>query len=172
MPWEIEAPRIESRESPREILAADFKSLRGELPIRGGWGYNQEDAVIIDKNDPVVPSGVPFDGVGIEYVFVEKRIYEELIIFRPKHERCSGIKWKLLKQRLFENGGRSYDVLAFEVTAFLAKDFEELKAEWEGPNGHGSSGFDVDAHMKKAEARKLRYVTEYWFDITSFYGSK
>jgi hypothetical protein len=41
------------------------------------------------------------------------------------------------------------------VTAFPKKDFEELKAEWEGPNGCGSPGFDKDAHIKKAEARKL-----------------
>ena len=171
MPRELQAPRIESVESPREILAADFKSLGGELPIRGGWGYSQEDAVIIDKNDPVVPSGIPFDGVEIEYIFVEKRIYEELIIFRPPEERFAGIKWNLLKQRLTEHNGRSYDLLTFEVTALPGKDCEELKGEWEGPNGYGSSGFDVDAHFSKRDAKAIRYVTEYWFDITSFYGS-
>ena len=79
MPLEIQAPKIEAAHSPREILAADFKSLGGELPIHGGWGYSLEDAAVIDKNDPTVPSGMPFDGVEIEYVFVEKRIYEELL---------------------------------------------------------------------------------------------
>jgi hypothetical protein len=92
---DIKPPRIKSKESPREILAADFKSL-GEIPIRGGWGYTFDDAVIIDKNDPVVPKGIPFDGVELEYIFVEKRIYEELIIFRPKNEGYSGIGWNLL----------------------------------------------------------------------------
>ena len=171
MPREIQAPRIQSKESPRDILAADFKSLEGELPIGGGWGYSQEDAVIIDKNDPVVPSGMPFDGVEIEYVFVEKRIYEELIIFGPKQERFAGIKCNLLKQRLTEHKGKSYDVLSCEVTALPIKDWEELKAEWHGPGGYGSPGFDADAHLEKAEARKVRYVTDYWFDITSFFGN-
>ena len=82
MPIEIQRPRISPNESPREILAADFRSM-GEIPIRGGWGYTIDDPVIIDKNDPIVLRGMPFDGVGLEYVFVEKRIYEELIIFRP-----------------------------------------------------------------------------------------
>ena len=172
MPHEIHAPKIESAESPREILAADFNSLGGELPIRGGWGYSLEDAVVIDKNDPVVPSGMPFDGVEIEYAFVESRIYEELIIFRPKEERFAGIKWKLLKQSLTHRNGRSYDVLSCEVTAFPVRDWEGLKAEWHGPNGSCSPDFDVDAHLERAEARKVRYVTEYWFEISSFFGSE
>ena len=170
MAFEIQAPRIQSVESPREILAADFKSLGGELPIRGGWGYSLEDAVVIDKNDPVVPSGMPFDGVEIEYVFVEKRIYEELIIFRPPEERFAGIKWNLLKQRLTHRNGRSYDVLSCEVTAFPVRDWEELKAEWHGQSGYGSPGFDIDAHFSKRDAKAIRYITGYCFDTTSFFG--
>ena len=73
MTIDIQAPEIRSAETPREILAADFKSLGGELPIHGGWGYSREDAVVVDKDDPVVSKGIPFDGVGIEYIFVEKR---------------------------------------------------------------------------------------------------
>ncbi len=168
---DIQPPRLRSKESPREILAADFKSLC-ELPIRGGWGYTLDDAVIIDKNDPAAPQGMPFDGVSLEYVFVEKRICEELIIFRPKGDRYSGIKWNLLRQELTSHNGRSYDVLEFEVTALPDKDWEELKAEWEGPNGYASPAFDIDGHIKKRDSRTIRYVTKYYFDITSFYGSK
>jgi len=116
MPIEIAAPHLDSREAPREILAEDFKSL-GTMPIRGGWGYTMTDAVVIDKNDPIVQKGMPFDGVGLEYLFVEKRIYEELIIFRPENDRFSGIEWKCLKQRLTHSKDRSFDVLTFEVTA-------------------------------------------------------
>jgi hypothetical protein len=38
--------------------------------------------VHLDKNDPLVDQALPFDGVGMEYVFVEKRISEEIIISR------------------------------------------------------------------------------------------
>lgn len=171
MPIDIQTPRIRSEESPRDILAADFRSM-GEIPIRGGWGYTIDDPVIIDKNDPIVPKGIPFDGVGLEYVFIEKRIYEELIIFRPEDDRYSGTEWKLLKQELSRHSGRSYDVLTIEVTALPDRVWEELKAEWEGPKGYGSSGFDADEHMKKRDSQTIRYVTEYHFDITSFYDSK
>ena len=95
MATKIEKPIIRSRETPRQIIFEDYKSLDGELPIAGGWGYTQADAAIIDKNDPVVIEGLPFDGVGIEYIFVEKRIYEELIIFKLLGEPYAGIRWHL-----------------------------------------------------------------------------
>ena len=59
---------LKTRETPREILEADFPRL-GKLPISGGWGYGQPTACIIDKDDPCVDPNVPFDGVSIEYLF-------------------------------------------------------------------------------------------------------
>jgi hypothetical protein len=166
--WQPPKPLV-TRETPREILANDFKSLNGGLPIQGGWGYTKEDPCIICKDDPLNEPGAPFDGTGIEYVFVEKRCYEELIIFCPKGEAHSGIKWKLQKQMLVggENG-RNYDHLVFEITCFREQDWEMLKAEHE--QGQGDPDFDMDAHWSKHESLKQRYIRDYWFDITSFFG--
>lgn len=152
------------------MLATHFKSI-GEIPVSGGWGYTVEDAVVFDKNDPLIPKDHPFDFYSLEYVFVEKRIYEELIVLRSDADRYSGIKWKLLSQTLRMIADRKYDVLKFEVTAFRDRDWEELKAEWEGPNGHESKGFDIAAHMRKRESLMTCYTTEYWFDITDFFGN-
>ena len=158
---------IASRESPREIIAADSKI---DLPIRGGWGYTQADACIIDKNDPVVDRTVPFDGVALEYLFVEKRIYEEMIIFRQGDEKFAGIRWDLDTQHLVTEGERSFDRLIFNITAFPCNDWEELKAEFEGPRGHDTSGFDEEAHERKRQKKIMHFTREFWFDITSFYG--
>lgn len=160
---------IRSKESPREILAADFKSLRGGLPIRGGWGYTKSDACVIDKNDPLVDSALPFDGVGVEYIFVEKRIYEEMIIFRASGEKFSGISWNLQEQNILHEAGKYFDRLTFEVTAFPENDYEELKAEFEGPQGYGTPGFNAEKHEKKRQEKVVRFTREFWFDITSFY---
>ena len=69
--------------SPREV---SDKYPGPDLPIRGGWGYTKEDACIIDKNDPIIDpdSPIPFYGVGYEKIFVERRIYLELITLCPK----------------------------------------------------------------------------------------
>lgn len=156
--------------SPRQIIAEHFTSLGKELPIHGGWGYTKDDACIIDKFDPSVDLMVPFNGVGIEYIFVEKRIYEELIICRPNGERFAGIEWSLLHQELIVEGARQFDKLTFEIRAFPEKDWEYLKAAYEGPKGVASPKFDHAAHEKERQERVVFLTREYWFDITSFYG--
>jgi hypothetical protein len=161
---------IQSNESPRDILAADFKSLHGGLPIRGGWGYTQSDACVIDKNDPLVDASLPFDGIGVEYVFVEKRIYEEMIIFRPNDQKFAGIRWNLLEQNLVHEGEKHFDRLVFEITALLESDWKELKSEFEGSQGYGTQGFNMETHEKKRQDKTVCFIREFWFDITSFFG--
>lgn len=161
---------IVSRESPREILADDYKALNGLLPISGGWGYTRDDACIIDEDDPIVPKGIPFNGIAVEYSFVEKRIWEEMIIFRRPEDQYAGIKWKLLRQHLSHVNGRAYDMLEFEITALPQTVWEALKAEWEGPDGFINPDFDQEAHDRKHEKNKFTIVREFWFDITSFFG--
>ena len=153
MPIDIQTPRLVTKVSPRTILAQHFRSL-GELPIKGGWGYSLEDAVFIDKDDSIVPKGVPFNGISIQYAFVEKRIYEELIIYRDEDDRYSGIEWRQLKQSLVCHDGREFDHLTYEVTAIPDRDWNSLKAEWEGLNGYGTPNFDEEAHVAKHNAKK------------------
>jgi hypothetical protein len=166
MTTKIEKPIIYSKEAPRQIIFEDYKSLNGELPILGGWGYTKEDAVIIDKNDPTASKGLPFDGVDIEYTFVEKRIYEELIVFSLLGEPHAGIGWKQLSQKLETHNERDYDILTYEVTALPKSDWYELKEDLKsgGPSG-------VDAYEEKRREKLISYTTEYWFDITSFFGA-
>jgi len=60
MSTKIDLPKIETIESPRTILEAHFKSLGGELPIHGGWGYSQNDACKCDSNIVTGDSSVSF----------------------------------------------------------------------------------------------------------------
>jgi hypothetical protein len=170
MTTKIDKPIISSKETPRQIIFEDYKSLNGELPISGGWGYTKNDAVIIDKNDPVVSKGIPFDGVSIEYIFVEKRIYEELIICRRLGEAYAGIEWKQIEQHVESHDGKHYDVLSYEVTAFSESDWNELKYECESNNYFKDSFEGFQAHQETRESKMISYKTEYWFDITSFFG--
>jgi hypothetical protein len=152
--------------NPRVVLAAYFKSLGGEPPFQGGWGYSKEDACVIDKNDPSVCPDLPFDWIGFENVFVEKRLYIELIIHRDPSETFAGITWKRLKQTLVQESGRYFDHLIFEVSAVPSTDWEQLKAEIEGPDGVRNPAFDMEAHKAKRDLKTIRFHCEYWFDIT------
>ena len=69
--------------TPREVMREVFSYL-GELSIKGGWGYTKEDAVIIDKNDPVVEPGTLFNGVALEYIFIEIATISSSSLSGPK----------------------------------------------------------------------------------------
>ena len=155
-----------TRESPRQIIFEDFKI---DLPINGGWGYDFETACVIDKNDPSVSKGMPFDGVGIEYVFIEKRIYEEMVIFRGDDEKYSGIRWDLEKQELLFKDDKPYDKLIFNVMGFTDEVWDELTNRFEEIQKSGKVELmsDLDAYR---ESKALRLVREFYFDISSFYG--
>lgn len=117
-------------------------------------GLHESGRLHLDKNDPLVDQALPFDGVGMEYVFVEKRIYEEMIISRLDGEKFSGIRWNLQEQSFVQDAGRFFDRLIFEITAFRDSDWEELKAEIEEPQGYGTPRFNAEAHEKKPSSIK------------------
>ena len=161
-----EPSQLLTRESPRQIIFEDFKI---DLPISGGWGYDFESACVIDKNDSTVSQVIPFNGVSIEYVFVEKRIYEEMIIFREAHEKYSGIRWELEKQELLFKRDRPYDKLIFNVVGFTDEVWTELTTRFEELKNTGKLELlpELDAYR---ESKAYKFVREYYFDITSFYG--
>ena len=161
-----EPSQLITRESPRQIIFEDFKI---DLPITGGWGYDLSSACVIDKADPTVNPNMPFDGVGIEYIFVEKRIYEEMIIFRQSHEKYSGIRWDLETQELISQSSRQYDKLVFNITGFSDVVWDELTSRFE--EIQKSSAFEKMAELDAfRESKVYRFKREFYFDITSFYG--
>jgi hypothetical protein len=155
-----------TKESPRQIILEDFKI---NLPIMGGWGYDFESACVINKDDPSVLKTIPFNGVSIEYVFVEKRIYEEMIIFRRDDEKYSGIRWDLLNQMMLFEGNKPYDKLTFSVVGFTDEVWDELTSRFEylEKNGKLDQLPELNAYR---ESKAYRFTREFYFDISSFYG--
>lgn len=155
-----------TKEPPRQIIFEDFKI---DLPIKGGWGYDLDSACIIDKTDPTVSKGMPFDGVGIEYVFVEKRIYEEMIIFRKADEKYSGIRWDLDNKELLFHNEKPYDKLVFNIVGFSDAIWDELATRFEEIQKSGKLELMDDLNVYR-ESKALRFTREFYFDISSFYG--
>lgn len=156
---------LDTRESPRQIILEDFQI---DLPISGGWGYSIDTACIINKNDPTVNQEIPFNGVELEYVFVEKRIYEEMIIFREKDQAFAGIRWELEKQELFFENERAFDKLIFNVIGFSEKIWNELTSRFDSIEK--SDNWDMLEELNSYRASNaFKFIREFYFDITSFY---
>lgn len=162
-----ELSHLFTRETPRQIILEDFKI---DLPITGGWGYNFESACVIDKNDPIVNQTIPFNGVSIEYIFVEKRIYEEMIIFREANEKFSGIRWDLEKQELVFQNEKPYDKLTFKVVGFSDEVWDELTRRFEEIKRSGKLEL-MDELKAYRESKAYRFTKEFYFDISSFYSA-
>ena len=157
-----------SPRSPREVIAELFPSIGKELSISGGWGQDKENACVLEKEATFSIALAEWDDTSIEKVFVEKRIYIELIVMAPPQKRCSGIEWRIVGQEILHENSRVFEHLTFNVTALLDSDWEELKAEWEGPNGYGSDAFDLEGHLSKRADRTIRLQREFWFDISAW----
>ncbi len=162
---------LDTEMSPRDVLAFPLDCKDDGLPIGGGWGYTQDTACIIDAYDPVVDPDEPFHGVGIEYEFVEQRIQQEFIHGRSEGERFFKLHWKLREQNLIVTGDRAFDHLVFDITALWELDWNDLKAEFEGPMGKKHPEFDIEAHQRKRDERIRHFTRDFWFDITSFYNN-
>lgn len=141
---------------PKDIFLEDFKI---DLPITGQWGYSEEFAVIIDDD---VSKDQYFSSFP---VVVEKRIYEELIVFREGWDRFSMINWDLVSQQLIETDTGHYDFLIYNVTALRDSAFEFLRQEFESSNGFVDDPEGLENHKSKRDSLTVSYKAHYWFKL-------
>ena len=164
---EINVKQINTQASLRKLCSSNFDS-NAEIPIKGGWGYTIEDAIIIDKNDAAVPKDIPFDGIGLEDALVDKRVYLELNHLQDNSHKYMDIHWEVEKQELVANESRYFDKIAVRITALHLDDYKSRRKEWK-ENGR-KPDFDKEWFMKKS-LELIQYCNrEFWFDITSFYA--
>ena len=155
--------------APREILRQHFPRTANQCCFKGGWGYDSGDAVEVLEFDPEINPDEKFDGVSLEYAFIDKRIREELIFSRPEGERFEQISHQPLEQSLHHLDGVPYDFIEVEVTAYPEKEWNELKADWEAHDGYTDNPKGRGANLKRKEAVKITYRTEFWFNIKDFF---
>jgi hypothetical protein len=143
----------------RQVLGEDYPRECANLPIKGGWGYTQAEAIVFVREQfprPAVPDFVP-----LEYLIAQRIIYEELIVFRSKEDRFSGIKMAPALQNMLTVEERKYDRLEFAVTCWSDWHWEQLKREWEENDFGMRPGFDREAHSAKRDASQVRYEREF-----------
>ncbi len=153
--------KLQTRESARQILSEDFP--RHEWPISGGWGYTQDDAVVLEVDNEG-------DGVALEYKFLQYRSFEEGIVFRPKGYRLAGFRFAMRNQALCKKDGKSYDRIIMTVSAYTEEDFEFLKNDFEGNDGYINDPDGFKRHQELAQSKRISYEVTGWFDITRFFG--
>jgi len=151
----------------KQVLSEDFPKDCASLPIIGGWGYSQDEAIkfIQIPNDRLASAQF----VSLEYHIAQKIIYEELIICRPDDYKFSGINMNLCQQNTIHENSLIFDKLLFDVTCWSDWHWDQLKDEWEQNEFGNKAGFDIEDHNKKRNASLISYKREFWFDITDVF---
>lgn len=151
-----------TKETPRQILETHFP--KHEWPISGGWGYTKEDAVVLEVDNEGI-------GVDLEYQFLQYRTYEETIVFRPRGRKLAGLRFETLRQYLVAGeNGKHYDCVTQRVHAFMERDFELLKRDWETHDAYIDDKEGRMRHLALAESKRISFEITGWFDISNFYG--
>ena len=153
---------------PRAILQQHFPRTAKQCNFSGGWGYDVEHATIVKEFDPEINPDEKFDGVSLEYAFIDKRIREELIFNRPEGERFEELDYNTIGHSLQRIDGIPYDYILVEVTAYPEKEWLELKADWESHNGYKDDPEGRKRNLERKEACKITYQAEYYFNISDF----
>jgi hypothetical protein len=159
---------IQTDEPLRQVLMHDFPRDSSNLPISGGWGYTQVDAIMfVRRLFPKMPGKPQF--VPLEYHIAQKIVYEELVIFRPNDSRFSGIELQRKDQKMIADGERKYDVLNLSITCWSDWHWNQLKQEWKDNDLGMRPSFDREAHAAKHDASQVKYERQLWFDITEMF---
>jgi hypothetical protein len=153
---------------PREILQQHFPRTAKQCNFSGGWGYDVDHAVIVKEFDPEINPDEKFDGVSLEYAFIDKRIREELIFNRPEGERFEELEYNTLHQELHRINDVPYDYILVEVTAYPEKEWNELKNDYETHNCYKDDPEGRKRNLERKEACKITYQAEYYFNISDF----
>lgn len=155
--------------APREILQQHFPRTANQCNFSGGWGYDAEHATVVKEFDSEINPDEKFDGVSLEYAFIDKRIREELIFSRSEGERYEELNYNTIQQSLHRINGVPYDHILVEVTAYPEREWNELKNDWESHDCYKDDPDGRKRNLDRKEACKITYQTEYYFNISDFF---
>ena len=150
-----------------EAYVKKFPNRKNPLPpIKGGWGYTKEDAVVIRYDDRKPEDWVTsIDCVEVEKYFITFRLEEETLY---AHKTIfPGPEWeKVNHQLVFGDDGRMFDCETVEASVFTLDDWEYLKQDWKSHDGYKDDEAGMARHHQMREERKIRFTEVFWFDIT------
>lgn len=125
-----------------------------ELGISGGWGYDNNSALSIDKLDVDIDQFL--------HMFASMRANIEMnLTIKDENERYGGINVHFEDSKTFEINNKIYDVLTFKITAMKEKTYADFIQEYK--DNYGKKEFDLTGHFQRREESTLSRVVDYWF---------
>lgn len=146
----IEFKPVESVDN-LQIFIKDVFDIK--LDISGGWGYDNNSAVVVEKLDIPVNQFIN--------MFATMRANIEMNLTLEKDERYSGINLTLENSKNIEINHIKYNIVNFKITAINEKEYIDFMKEYK--NGYGKVGFNLEQHFQKRKEKTIERYEEYWF---------
>ena len=143
--------QVEAIDDMQEVIKNTFDV---ELNITGGWGYDNNTAVIANNID------MPTEQFVHMFATIRANIEMNLMV-ENSDERFSGINVNFEENKEFEIDKKVYQIFTFKITAMNEKIYAELIQEYK--DNYGKKEFDLSAHFKRREQITISRVVDYWF---------
>jgi len=156
---DIKFQKIKADNDIKEVIKSAFGV---DLDIDGGWGYTQEDALII--NDASIPLAQ------LQHTLCSIRAHLEMSMTLPKEERYGAINVNEIKREEKEFNIRKYDIITFEVSGMLEEVYKKFIDEYKA--GQDSDSFDIKDHFDRRKKETHGRQEAFWFDVTNIKGER
>ncbi len=127
-----------------------------DLNIAGGWGYDQESAIILQESN--------YPTNQLEHTLASMRAHLEMNMTLPKEERYGAINVNELKREEFKQDIRKYDIITFKISAILEETYNAFIQEYKA--GQDMVDFDVEDHFKRRKEATLIREETMWFNTS------
>jgi len=137
-----------------------YISYNKNFPIKGGWGYTVNDAIIIDLANS-------YRSEQFAYEIAKIRLYFELFMCRKSYD----ISEISRKETLYSGKKEKYYVLLLKHICFSQTDYEELDNDLKRyENNPTDYNYDfLLEHNKKRVSLMYHVNSEFFFDVTKGY---
>lgn len=125
-----------------------------KLDISGGWGYDNNSAVIVHSIDITIDQFL--------FLFAKIRTTTQMNLILDKADRYAGIELNFIEGKQIEIEDKLYDMITFEITAMKEDKYLQLLQEYETNYGKNDN-FDLDDHLKKCEEHTITLQSDFWF---------
>ena len=147
--------QISNKNPIAEVIQSAFDT---KLSLSGGWGYLQEDASVIEKNE----QGVPLSQ--FEHMLASMRAYLEMNMTLDKTERYSSINLNELSRETIEENDKRFNKVTYEISAMKESTYTTFINEYK--EEYGKESFDLQKHFERRKEETLTKIVNYWFEIS------
>ncbi|MCK5111397.1 MAG: hypothetical protein KAQ94_07740 [Arcobacteraceae bacterium] len=146
----IEFKQIEPVDSIQKVIKEVFDL---KLDISGGWGYDNNSAIIVEKLDMPIEQFI--------HMFATMRANIEMNLTLEEGERYTGINLTLEDSKKFEINNKIYNIVSFKITAMKEKVYTDFIQEYK--DGYGKKDFDLTDHFDRRKQNSITREVDYWF---------